>query len=163
VTAAYLGLGSNLGDRHETLQRGIDLLAEHGVTTLASSSVWETDPVGGPEGQPAFLNAVIRVETDADPRALLEAARAAEAACGRVRTVRWGPRTLDVDVLLVDGYTSDDPDLTVPHPRIAERAFVVLPLLELDPDARLPDGTVLADLELSTDGARPFAPPLRAP
>lgn len=163
MTVAYLGLGSNLGDRHETLQRAIDLLAERGVTTVASSSVWETDPVGGPEGQPAFLNAVIRVETEDDPRALLEAARAAEDACGRVRAVHWGPRTLDVDVLLVDGYASDDPDLTVPHPRIAERAFVILPLLELDPDAQFPDGTRLDALEPSTDGARPFAPPLRVP
>lgn len=163
MTTAYLGLGSNLGDRHETLQRAIDLLAERGVTTVASSSVWETDPVGGPEGQPAFLNAVIRVETEDDPRALLEAARAAEDACGRVRAVHWGPRTLDVDVLLVDGYASDDPDLTVPHPRIAERAFVILPLLELDPDAQFPDGTRLDALEPSTDGARPFAPPLRVP
>ena len=161
MTAAYLGLGSNLGDRYEILQRAIDLLAEHGVITLASSSVWETDPVGGPEGQPAFLNAVIRVETGSDPIGLLDAARAAEDACGRVRTVRWGPRTLDVDVLLVDGYISDDPELTVPHPRLADRAFVLLPLLELDPDARLPDGSRLADLPISRDGARPFAAPLR--
>lgn len=163
MTDAYLGLGSNLGDRLDTLQRAIDLLADLGVRTLASSSVWETDPVGGPEGQPVFLNAVIHVETEADPRGLLRAARAAEDACGRVRAVRWGPRTLDVDVVLVDGFTSDDPELTVPHPRLAERAFVVLPLLELDPDARLPDGTRLDALGLSADGARPFAPPLRVP
>jgi 2-amino-4-hydroxy-6-hydroxymethyldihydropteridine diphosphokinase len=163
MTIAYLGLGSNLGDRLATLQRAIDLLADSGVRTVASSSVYETEPVGGPQGQPTFLNAVVRVETETDARGLLDAARAAEDACGRVRAVRWGPRTLDVDILLVDGYTSEDPELTVPHPRIAERAFVVAPLLELDPDARLPDGTPLDGDELRSQGVEVFAPPLRAP
>ncbi len=107
---AYLGLGSNLGDRLATLQEAVDLLnAEPGIRVLASSRVWETDPVGGPE-QPDFLNAVIRVETVLEPLQLLAACNRTEAALGRVRDVRWGPRTVDVDVLLIDGLTVDQPD-----------------------------------------------------
>lgn len=161
---AFLGLGSNLGDRLATLQRAVDLLgAEPGVTLTGCSRVWETAPVGGPP-QPDFLNVVVRVETDLAPRELLEACLRVEASLGRVRAVRWGPRSVDVDVLLIDARTIDDPDLTVPHPRMHERGFVLMPLLELDPDPVLPDGTRLADVRLGPDsagGVRPFAPPLR--
>jgi 2-amino-4-hydroxy-6-hydroxymethyldihydropteridine diphosphokinase len=160
---AYLGLGSNLGDRLDTLQRAVDLLAERGVREVASSRVWETEPVGGPEDQPSFLNAVVRVETDLVPADLLGAANAVEAALGRVREVRWGPRTIDIDVLLVGDLILDDGALTVPHPRMTERAFVILPLLELDPDPVLPDGTRVLDLPVPAGDARPFAPPLRLP
>jgi 2-amino-4-hydroxy-6-hydroxymethyldihydropteridine diphosphokinase len=157
---AYLGLGSNLGDRLANLQGAVDRLAsEGGIRVDASSRVWETAPVGGPE-QPDYLNAVVRVQTDRAPEELLAACRSVESALGRERSERWGPRTIDVDVLLYDGRVVDEPDLVVPHPRIAERAFVVLPLLELEPDPILPDGRRLVDLRLDTSGVAPFAPPL---
>ena len=152
---AYLGIGSNLGDRVEHLQLAVDhLAAARGVTVVAVSPVYETAPVGGPE-QPDYLNAVVAVDTTCSARELLELAHAIEAAADRVRTVRWGPRTLDVDVLLVADEHVDEPDLTVPHPRMAERAFVVVPLADLDPTWRdriradhaavRPDGSNLAD------------------
>ena len=157
---AYLGLGSNVGDRLANLQRAVDAFrGEPGVRIASSSRVWETVPIGGPP-QPKYLNAVLRVETDRSPRELLDACRSVEQALGRVRTERWGPRTIDVDILLYDDETVDAPDLTVPHPRMTERAFVVLPLLELDPDPMLPDGRRLKDLRVETAGAEPFAPPL---
>jgi 2-amino-4-hydroxy-6-hydroxymethyldihydropteridine diphosphokinase len=133
VTLAYLGIGSNLGDRLAYLQLAVDrLAAATGVRVTAVSPVYETDPVGGPV-QDDFLNAVVAVETDLAPGALLAECAAAEHAATRVRDLRWGPRTLDVDVLWIDGYTSTDPVLTVPHPRMAERAFVLAPLHDLDP------------------------------
>ena len=137
---AYLGIGSNLGDRLEHLQLAVDdLAAADGVDLVAVSPVYETEPVGGPE-QPDYLNAVVAVDTDRTPRALLELARAIEAHAQRIRTVRWGPRTLDVDVLLVGDERVDEPDLVVPHPRMTERAFVVVPLADLDASwrARIP-------------------------
>jgi 2-amino-4-hydroxy-6-hydroxymethyldihydropteridine diphosphokinase len=165
VPPAYLGLGANLGDRLESLQRAVDLLAAEGARATASSRVWETDPVGGPASQPAFLNAVVRIETDLPPMELLAACHRVESALGRVRDVRWGPRTIDVDVLLYDEVTSADPALTIPHPRMAERPFVVLPLLDIDPDPVLPDGTRLLAVPTGDDvhGARPVASPLRVP
>jgi 2-amino-4-hydroxy-6-hydroxymethyldihydropteridine diphosphokinase len=162
---AFLGLGSNLGDREQNLQRAVDLLsAEPGIEVVASSRVWETDPVGGPS-QPDYLNAVVRVQTDLTPHDLLGACLRTEAVLGRVRDVRWGPRTIDIDVLLVDTLALSDTELTIPHPRMTERAFVLLPLLEVGPDVALPDGTRLSDVRLGVDaaGARPFAPPLAAP
>jgi len=163
VTRAYLGLGSNLGDRLATLQRALDLLGEiQGIEVVACSRVWETAPVGGPS-QPDFLNVVILVETSLAPPELLAAGNAVEAALDRVRDVRWGPRTVDIDVLTVEGFVSDDPHLTVPHPRMTERAFVLLPLLDLDPDPVLSDGTHVLDVPLGPDavgGAHPVAPPL---
>jgi 2-amino-4-hydroxy-6-hydroxymethyldihydropteridine diphosphokinase len=161
---AYLGLGSNLGDRRGNLQAAVDrLAAEPGIEVAGSSGVWETDPVGGPS-QPNYLNAVLAISTELSPWDLLAACRRIEDALGRVREVRWGPRTIDVDVLLVDAVVMDDPSLTLPHPRMTERAFVLLPLLELDPDAALPDGTPLAGLRdgVGPGGARPFGPPLVA-
>ncbi len=158
---AYLGLGSNLGDRLATLQRAADLLdAEPGVTLVASSRVWETDPIGGPP-QPDYLNVVLRIETDLTAHELLAAGQRVEASLGRVREVRWGPRTIDVDIELFGDETVDDPDLTIPHPRMLERAFVVLPLLELEPDPVLPDGTRVLDVRLGDEGVRPVAPGLR--
>lgn len=163
MNTVTIGLGSNLGDRLATLQRAVDLLAERGVRVTAASRVWETEPVGGPEGQPPYLNAVVRAETTADPAAVLEAAHAVEAGLGRTRDVHWGPRTIDIDLLLAGDMVSNDPAITIPHPRLAERAFVVLPLLELDPDPILPGGDRLLDRPAPRGAARPFAPPLRVP
>ena len=160
---ATLGLGANLGDRIATLQRAVDLLAEQGVRVVASSRVWETEPVGGPEGQPPYLNAVVRAETELAAHDVLAAANRVEAALGRTREVRWGPRTIDIDVLLYDDLRHDDPELTIPHPRMTERAFVVLPLLDVDPAPVLPDGTRVLELSIDPDGARPVEPPLALP
>ena len=134
---AFLSLGSNLGDRTAHLRRAVDQLragSEPAVTAV--SRVYETEPVGGPDDQGAFLNLVVElaVPTGADPYRLLEQCHRLEAAAGRVRTVRWGPRTLDADVIWIDGVVVDDADLTVPHPRWRERRFVLAPLAELAPD-----------------------------
>ncbi len=134
MSRAYLGLGSNLGDRLGHLQLAVDhLAATDGVTVVAVSAVYETDPVGGPV-QDDYLNAVVAVDTTLTPAALLGVAHAAEAAAARVRAERWGPRTLDVDVLRFDELVSDDPALTLPHPRMAARAFVLAPLHDVAPD-----------------------------
>ncbi|HWD24288.1 MAG TPA: 2-amino-4-hydroxy-6-hydroxymethyldihydropteridine diphosphokinase [Acidimicrobiales bacterium] len=128
---AYFGLGSNLGDRWLHLQAGIDRLMSIG-TDVAISRVYETSPIGGPEGQGPYLNCVLGVDTDLEPVELLGLANRLEDSQGRVRVERFGPRTLDVDVLYIEGYSSSDPRLTVPHPRMWERAFVLAPLAELD-------------------------------
>jgi 2-amino-4-hydroxy-6-hydroxymethyldihydropteridine diphosphokinase len=132
---AFLGLGSNQGDRWAYLRGAAATLPD----VVAVSSVYETDPVGGPAGQGPFLNCVVELATERTGRQLLEEAAAAEAAAGRVRTVRWGPRTLDVDVLWIDGPSIAEPDLVVPHPRLWTRAFVVVPLAELAPDLATPE------------------------
>jgi 2-amino-4-hydroxy-6-hydroxymethyldihydropteridine diphosphokinase len=164
VPRVFLGLGANLGDRLATLQRAVDLLAERGVRAVACSRVWATGPLGGPPDQPEFLNVVVAVDPGAmTPTEVLGAANAVEADLGRVRDVRWGPRTIDIDLLLWDGLRSNDPELTIPHPRLQERAFVVMPLLDLDPDPRLPDGRRLVELPAPTGEARPYAPPLAVP
>jgi 2-amino-4-hydroxy-6-hydroxymethyldihydropteridine diphosphokinase len=130
---AHFGLGSNVGDRAAALQAAVDgLAAADGVSVVAVSPVYETDPVGGPE-QPDYLNAVVAVETDRTARELLELAKRLEDEAGRVPGERWGPRPLDVDVLLVGDDEVDEPDLVVPHPRLYERAFVMVPLADLDP------------------------------
>ena len=122
IRRVALGLGSNLGDRLESLQAAVDTLTETpDLVPVAVSPVYASDPFGGPEDQPAFLNAVLLLVTLLAARTLLERAFAVEDAYGRSRTERWGPRTLDFDVLAVGGETSDEPDLIVPHPLIAER------------------------------------------
>lgn len=132
---AFLALGSNLGDRPAHLRAAVAALPD----VAAVSDVYETPPVSDVE-QDAYLNLVVRLETELDARALLEVCREREAAAARVRTVRWGPRTLDVDVLWVDGETVDDPpELIVPHPRMFERSFVLVPLADVGADL-LPDG-----------------------
>lgn len=138
------GLGANLGDRVAALQGAVDVLAPH-LDRPAVSSVYESSPVGGVE-QPDYANAVLVGRSDAEPLALLDLAHEAERAWHRTREVRWGPRTLDVDVLVVGDLVSDDPVLTLPHPRLRERGFVLLPWAEVEPDAVLPDGTPVADL-----------------
>ena len=131
---AYLALGSNLGDRVAQLQAAVDaLVVTPGVGVVAVSNVYETDPVGGPE-QGRFLNAVVALDTELSPRELLAIAQRLERDARRVRGERWGPRTLDVDVLLVGTTVVSDPDLVVPHPRMWERGFVLAPLHDVAPE-----------------------------
>jgi 2-amino-4-hydroxy-6-hydroxymethyldihydropteridine diphosphokinase len=127
---AFLGLGSNLGDRRSYLRGAVESLGEE---VVAVSSLFETEPVGGPDQGP-FLNLVVELETERSPRDLLAECRRLEQEAERVRVERWGPRTLDVDVLWIDGVTVDEPDLQVPHPRMFERRFVLAPLAQLAPD-----------------------------
>ncbi|MPZ87013.1 MAG: 2-amino-4-hydroxy-6-hydroxymethyldihydropteridine diphosphokinase [Nitriliruptorales bacterium] len=135
---AFLGVGSNIGDRMDHLQRAVDLLhADERTRVDAVSSVYETAPVGGPQQDP-FLNISVRVATRRTPLRLLALCHAVEARLGRVREVRWGPRTIDVDILLYDDETVSRPGLEIPHPRLAERAFALIPLIEVAPGQRLP-------------------------
>jgi 2-amino-4-hydroxy-6-hydroxymethyldihydropteridine diphosphokinase len=134
VTRAYLALGSNLGDRAAYLQFALDELATAAdIDVVAVSRVYETAPVGGPP-QDSFLNAVVAADTTLDPRALLALAQQIERGAERVPAERWGPRTLDVDVLLYGDVELDDPVLTIPHPRMWERGFVLAPLRDVAPE-----------------------------
>ena len=127
---AFLGLGSNLGDRWAHLRRAVGSIPD----VVRTSPVYETEPVGGPPGQGPYLNAVVELDTTLDARELLDLCRRLEAGAGRVRKERHGPRTLDVDVLMAGGLTVDEPDLVVPHPRLWERPFVLIPLADIAPD-----------------------------
>lgn len=129
----YLGLGANLGERDAALGRAVERLLQIDAH-LTVSPIYETEPVGGPGPQPTFLNCVVGMDTDLEPRELLEVARRLESEAGRRRHERWGPRTLDVDLLLVGSDRVDEDDLVVPHPRMWERAFVLAPLEDLAPD-----------------------------
>jgi 2-amino-4-hydroxy-6-hydroxymethyldihydropteridine diphosphokinase len=148
---AFVGIGSNLGDREAHLRRAIELLSdEDGVEVAAVSKIRETAPVG-PVEQGPFLNGAIRVETDLAPRELLERLLAIEQQMGRVRLERFGPRTIDLDLLVYGGKTVDEPGLTVPHPRLPERRFALEPLHDLDPGLTIPGlgpiSALLAELE----------------
>jgi 2-amino-4-hydroxy-6-hydroxymethyldihydropteridine diphosphokinase len=150
---AVLALGSNLGDRMATLQGAVDSLADTPQSeVVAVSPVFETDPVGGPD-QPDYLNAVVILRTALSPRSLLERALAVEEAFERVRAERWGPRTLDVDVIAVGDLTVEEPDLVVPHPRAAERSFVLVPWAAADPAAVLPGAGPVRDRVAGMDAA----------
>jgi 2-amino-4-hydroxy-6-hydroxymethyldihydropteridine diphosphokinase len=144
VARAAIGLGSNLGDRRARLSEAVRRLGEAG-TLVAVSSLYETAPVGGPEQGP-FLNAVAVLDTHLAPRALLDFCLGLERQAGRRRRVRWGPRTLDLDVLLYERVAVNEPGLQVPHPRLTVRRFVLEPLAEVWPEAALPDGTPAAGL-----------------
>jgi 2-amino-4-hydroxy-6-hydroxymethyldihydropteridine diphosphokinase len=150
VRRAFLGLGSNLGDRRGYLRDAIGTL---GPMVRQVSPVYETDPVGGPE-QDRYLNVVVEVATDLGPRELLAVCHRLESGANRVRDERWGPRTLDVDILLVDGVTVDEPDLQIPHPRWRERRFVLRPLADIAPD--LVDPEDLDQAEGHVDPADPL-------
>jgi 2-amino-4-hydroxy-6-hydroxymethyldihydropteridine diphosphokinase len=142
----YLGLGSNAGDREENLRAAIRLLGERGVEVEAVSSAYETEPVGELLDQPDFLNAAVRVRTELEPEALLNACKEIEAERGRALDApRHSPRPLDVDLLLLGDLELSTDRLTLPHPEVTSRRFVLVPLLELDPELTLPDGTRLAD------------------
>lgn len=163
MRTAYLALGSNEGDRLATLQRAVDRLdATAGIEIRRSSRIYETDPVGGPP-QPRYLNAVVEARTSLDARELLNACRRVEQSLGRERAVRWGPRTIDIDILTYGRERIDQPDLVIPHPRMHERGFVLAPLLELDADPPLPAGARLASSRLGPEaltGIRVAAPSL---
>jgi 2-amino-4-hydroxy-6-hydroxymethyldihydropteridine diphosphokinase len=152
MSHAYLGLGSNIGDRRAHLQAAVDALPAHGVDVLASSSVYETEPVGLVLDQRSFFNACVRIETSLGPEELLDVCKAVEQSAGRRAGVRHGPREIDVDVLLLDGVTYSSERLTLPHREVISRRFVLVPLLELDPALTLPDGTQV-DAALSALGA----------
>ncbi len=146
MRAVYIGLGGNLGDPITTLREALVRVAQlPGVELDAVSSAYESAPVGL-EDQPPFVNAAARLLTDVPLHELLDGLLAVERELGRVRGVRYGPRTCDLDILLADEIV-DEPGLAVPHPRLAERRFALAPLLELDPSLALPDGTPLAVLE----------------
>lgn len=130
---AFIGFGSNLGDRRAQLRAAVEGLRRVG-DVVAVSPLYETAPVGGPPGQDNYLNVVVELRTADTPRALLQRGQALEAAAQRVRRERWGPRTLDADVLWVEGEEVDEADLIVPHPRLWERRFVLAPLADLAPD-----------------------------
>jgi 2-amino-4-hydroxy-6-hydroxymethyldihydropteridine diphosphokinase len=170
MSTAHLGLGSNLGDRRALLQAAVDGLAGHGVVATASSATYETDPVGDVLDQPAFLNACLAVETALEPDALLDAVKAVERALGRTTSgpgyVHHGPRPIDVDVLLYNGREHRSERLTVPHPSLLERRFVLIPLLELDFTLTLPDGARLSDALAAlpvSESVRRAGQPLRLP
>ena len=157
MTKAVLSLGSNLGDRLALLQQAIlDVAGQPRLTPVAVSGVYETDPVGGPD-QPYFLNAVLVIDTTLTPRELLELAHAVEASADRERSVRWGPRTLDVDIIAMGDDVVDETDLQVPHPRAAERAFVLVPWSDADPTAVFPGAGAVRELldTVDTTGVRP--------
>ncbi|MFL5908435.1 MAG: 2-amino-4-hydroxy-6-hydroxymethyldihydropteridine diphosphokinase [Solirubrobacterales bacterium] len=142
----YIGLGSNVGDRESHLRRAIEDLRQHGVSVEAVSSLYETEPVGEILDQPDFLNAAIRVRTGLGPEELLDLCKAIEAEHGRaLGGPRHGPRPIDLDLLLLGDLEMSSDRLTLPHPEVSSRRFVLAPLLELDPELRLPDGTRLAD------------------
>lgn len=133
---ALIGLGSNMGDRRENLEGAMQALQNvPGVSVRHVSSFLDTEPVGGPPGQGRYLNAAAALETTLDPFKLLRLLQQIEARFGRVRTLQWGPRTLDLDLLLYDDRVIDTPELTVPHPRLAGRMFVLEPLAEIAPSA----------------------------
>jgi 2-amino-4-hydroxy-6-hydroxymethyldihydropteridine diphosphokinase len=143
--AVVLSLGSNVGDRMANLQLGVDVLVAGDLACPQASGVFETAPVGGP-AQDDYLNAVLRAVSSRPARDILRLCAAAEAAAGRMRAVRWGPRTLDVDIVVCGEETSADPELTLPHPRAHERAFVLAPWLDVDAAAVLPGHGPVAGL-----------------
>ncbi|MFJ4880613.1 2-amino-4-hydroxy-6-hydroxymethyldihydropteridine diphosphokinase [Streptomyces sp. NPDC088745] len=155
---AVIGLGSNLGNRLETLQGAVDLLEDTpGVRVKAVSPVYETEPWGvAADSQPSYFNAVALVRTTLPPASLLERGQAIEESFARVREERWGPRTIDVDILSYANVVSDDPALTLPHPRAHERGFVLAPWHDVDPQAQVPGRGPVADLlaAVSTEGVQ---------
>jgi len=139
MSTAYIGLGSNLGNRLAFLRGGRDALAgKPGIELVQAAGVYETEAVGGPPDNPMFLNTVLQVATTLDPHQLLEACLSVEDEFGRSRPVRWAPRTLDIDILFYDDLVLCEEALTIPHPRLQERAFVLAPLLEIAPDFKHP-------------------------
>lgn len=157
-TRAYVGLGSNLGDRLDNLKRAVELLLEKGLSVMEASSVYETDPVGPP--QPDFLNAAVVVDCDLPPVELVGLLKQVEAEIGREQSERWGPRVIDLDLLLYGEESVSKPGVTVPHAELTNRAFALVPILEIDDDVELPSGEPLsAFCEKDPEGIQVYAPP----
>lgn len=157
-TRAFIGLGSNLGDRLGHLQSAVELLKARGLAVTHCSSVYETDPVGPP--QPDYLNAAVAVEADLGPPDLVAVLKEVEAEVGREHTERWGPRVIDLDLLLYGEQMVSEPGITVPHPELTNRAFALVPILEIDDGVELPSGEPLSVFcEKDPPGIRLFAPP----
>lgn len=155
MTTAYIGLGSNVGDRVAHLRAALEALAARGVTVTKVSSLYETDPVGPP--QPDYLNAAAELSTDLSPADLVRTLKAAEADVGREHRERWGPREIDLDLLLYGDEMIDEEGLTVPHPELTHRAFVLVPLIEIAPFLDLPSGEpVTAFCEKDPAGVRKY-------
>ena len=154
--AGYLGLGSNVGDREAQIRAAIDALRARGIEVEAVSSLYETEPVGEILDQPDFVNGAVRIRTSLEPEELLDLCKEIEAEAGRdFGGPRHGPRPIDVDLLLLGDFELVTDRLTLPHPEVTSRRFVLAPLLELDPDLRLPDGTeVRSALESLSPGQR---------
>ena len=139
MATVYIGLGANLGERRETIDAALARLDEHpAIRVGAVSALIDTEPVGGPAGQPNYLNGAAAIETDLEPAALLAELKRIEHDLGRREGPRWGPREIDLDILLCGDLVLDSPDLTIPHPRLRERRFVLAPLAEIAPDATDP-------------------------
>ena len=163
MSLGYLGLGSNVGDRRSNLERAVAALPAHGVAVTASSSVYETEPVGLVPDQRDFYNACLRVETELEPEPLLDACKGIERELGRPEGgVRHGPRPIDIDLLLLGTREYNSDRLTLPHPEVSLRRFVLVPLLELDPRLTLPSGRRLADALAGLEGqdVKRAGPPL---
>jgi 2-amino-4-hydroxy-6-hydroxymethyldihydropteridine diphosphokinase len=164
VLTGYLGLGSNVGQRLANLQRAVEALRRRGLDVVASSSVYETEPVGLVLDQADFYNACLQIETAGEPEQLLDTCKAVERDLGRAAGgIRHGPRAIDVDLLLMGSIEYHSDRLTLPHPEVRSRRFVLVPLLELDPHLRLPDGTRLEQALQSLgpgQGVRLAQPPL---
>jgi len=161
MNTAYISLGSNMGDKEEALRHAVELLQEHAaIDVVAVSSIYDTDPVGYEE-QDIFLNIVVKITTTLEPQPLLDVCQQIEQQLKRVRIVRWGPRTIDLDILLFNDEAIETATLIVPHPRMHERAFVLVPLAELNSEATLPTTkrTVRAHLaEIGDGGVRVYHP-----
>jgi 2-amino-4-hydroxy-6-hydroxymethyldihydropteridine diphosphokinase len=160
MMTAYLGLGGNLGNRLAFLRGGRDTLVNQpGIELIQTSGVYETEAVGGPPDNPPFLNAVLQIQTSLEPDQLLETCLAVESEFGRSRPVRWAPRTLDIDVLFYADRIIGEERLTIPHPRLQERAFVLAPLVEIAPDLKHPllDQTI-AELAAENAGVAELVP-----
>ncbi|SHJ17792.1 2-amino-4-hydroxy-6-hydroxymethyldihydropteridinediphosphokinase [Geosporobacter subterraneus DSM 17957] len=158
MAKAYLGLGSNIGNKREYIDAALELLREHkDIQITHSSSYYETDPVGYLD-QDSFLNIVAAIETNLDPKALLSYCNEIEQKLKRKREIRWGPRTIDIDILLYENYTSQDEYLTIPHPRMCERSFVMIPLYEIAKDISI-FGHSIGDIveKLGQEGIRKIA------
>jgi 2-amino-4-hydroxy-6-hydroxymethyldihydropteridine diphosphokinase len=145
---AYLGIGSNIGNRLENLRQAVGELNSTGIRVTRASSVYETEPWGFLD-QPRFLNAVIEVETDLVPRRLLMALKTLEAALGRTEAIRWGPRLIDIDILIYDNLSVDEEDLHIPHQNLCHRLFVLAPLADLIPEWLCPSGISVGELARS--------------
>ncbi len=155
---AFIGLGSNLGNRLGNLRGAVESMRGNGLRVLAASSVYDTDPVGPP--QPNYLNAAVALEAELPPAELVAVLKKVEAEIGREQTERWGPRIIDLDLLLYGEQTVSEPGIAVPHRELTNRAFALVPILEIDHDVELPSGEPLsAFCEKTPAGIRLFAPP----